>query len=111
MLYFSQDSHQELYTFIQTKWQCFKSFIVFTLTKVSAKYSSLMILMHSGTKHQHYHGNYLYGEPPQKYIAPIAPTNEPVVLADLYNFLTITMNYDQCAKQICDPTNMDENDV
>ena len=28
----SQDSHQELYTFIQMKWQCF---IVFTLTKVS----------------------------------------------------------------------------
>ena len=23
----SQDSHQELYTFIQTKWQCFKCFI------------------------------------------------------------------------------------
>ena len=29
MLYLSQDSHQELYTFIQTKWQCFKCFIVF----------------------------------------------------------------------------------
>ena len=29
VLYLSQDSHQELYTFIQTKWQCFKCFIVF----------------------------------------------------------------------------------
>ena len=29
MLYLSQDSHQELYTFIQTKWQCFKWFIAF----------------------------------------------------------------------------------
>ena len=29
MLYLSQDFHQELYTFIQTKWQCFKCFIVF----------------------------------------------------------------------------------
>ena len=28
-LYLSRDSHQELYTFIQTKWQCFKCFIVF----------------------------------------------------------------------------------
>ena len=25
----ARDSHQELYTFIQTKWQCFKCFIVF----------------------------------------------------------------------------------
>ena len=25
-------SHQALYTLIQTKWQCFKCFIVFTLT-------------------------------------------------------------------------------
>ena len=29
MLYLSQDSYQELYTLIQTKWQCFKYFIVF----------------------------------------------------------------------------------
>ena len=29
VLYLSQDSHQELYTFIQRKWQCFKCFIVF----------------------------------------------------------------------------------
>ena len=29
MLYLSQDSHQELYAFIQTKWQSFKCFIVF----------------------------------------------------------------------------------
>ena len=29
MQYLSQDSHQELFTFIQTKWQCFKCFIVF----------------------------------------------------------------------------------
>ena len=29
MQYLSQDSHQELYTFIQTKWQYFKCFIVF----------------------------------------------------------------------------------
>ena len=29
VLYLSRDSHQELYTFIQTKWQCFKCFIVF----------------------------------------------------------------------------------
>ena len=28
-LYLSQDSHQELYTFIQIKWQCFKYFVVF----------------------------------------------------------------------------------
>ena len=26
VLYLSQDSHQELYTFIQTNWQCFKVF-------------------------------------------------------------------------------------
>ena len=29
VLYLSRDSHQELYMFIQTKWQCFKCFIVF----------------------------------------------------------------------------------
>ena len=29
MLYLSQDSHQELYTFMQTKWQRFKCFIVY----------------------------------------------------------------------------------
>ena len=39
--YICHDSHQELYTFIQTKWQ-----VYFTLTKVSAKYSSLIILTH-----------------------------------------------------------------
>ena len=37
MLYLSQDSHQGLYAFIQTKctWHCFKCFLVyFILTKV-----------------------------------------------------------------------------
>ena len=29
VLYLSRDPHQELYTFIQTKWQCFKCFIVY----------------------------------------------------------------------------------
>ena len=29
VLYLSRDSDQELYTFMQTKWQCFKCFIVF----------------------------------------------------------------------------------
>ena len=29
MLYLSQDFHQELHTFIQTKWQSFECFIVF----------------------------------------------------------------------------------
>ena len=33
MLYLSRDSHQELYTFIQMKWQCFKCFIVFYTLK------------------------------------------------------------------------------
>ena len=28
-LYLAQDFHQELYSFIQTKWQCFKCFVVF----------------------------------------------------------------------------------
>ena len=28
-LYLSQDSHQELYTFIQTKWRCYKCFIIY----------------------------------------------------------------------------------
>ena len=34
VLYLSQDPHQELYTFIQTKWQCFKCFIIFKLKDV-----------------------------------------------------------------------------
>ena len=46
-VYLSHDSHQELYDFIQTNWQCF---IVFTLTKVSPKYNSLEILMLSLNK-------------------------------------------------------------
>ena len=29
VLYLSLDSHQELYAFISTKWQCFKCFVVF----------------------------------------------------------------------------------
>ena len=31
MLYLSRDSHQELYTFIQTKWQCFKCLLYLLL--------------------------------------------------------------------------------
>ena len=51
MQYLSQNSHQELYTFMQTKWQCFLSVLLyFTLTEVSAKYSSLVILTHSLNK-------------------------------------------------------------
>ena len=30
----SQDSHQELYTFIQTKWQCLSILLYFTLKDV-----------------------------------------------------------------------------
>ena len=42
VLYLSQDPHQELYTFIQTKWQCFKCFIVFlTLKDVLTEYIPL----------------------------------------------------------------------
>ena len=37
VLYFSRDSHQELYTFIQTKWQCFKCSLYFTLKDVSTE--------------------------------------------------------------------------
>ena len=34
MLYLPQDPHQELYTFIQTKWQCFKYLLHFTLKDI-----------------------------------------------------------------------------
>ena len=33
-VYLSQDSHQELYAFIQMKWQCFKCLLYFTLKDV-----------------------------------------------------------------------------
>ena len=34
MLYLSQDPHQELYTFIQTKWQCLSVLLYFKLEDV-----------------------------------------------------------------------------
>ena len=36
----SEDSHQELYTFIQTKWQCFKRFIVIYVAHLLNKQTS-----------------------------------------------------------------------
>ena len=52
MLYLSQDSHQALYTFIQMKWQCFKSFIAFYTYLLKYQlfnklYSFLVISTHS----------------------------------------------------------------
>ena len=46
VLYLSQDSHQELYTFIQSG-SVLSVLLYFTLTKVSTNYSSLVILTHS----------------------------------------------------------------
>ena len=47
VLYLSQDSHQELYAFIQTKWQCFKCFIVFytNLTHALNKQTGFFVKM------------------------------------------------------------------
>ena len=46
MLYLSQDSHQELYILYKRSGSVVSVLLYFTLTNVSVKYSSLVILMH-----------------------------------------------------------------
>ena len=46
MLYLSQDSYQEVYILYKQSGSALSVLLYFTLTKVSAKYSSLVILTH-----------------------------------------------------------------